>query len=283
MLGLYTLEREPVVQCFQCGVKYRHWYKGDVPLNVHQKCNPRCPFLQTFVSESKSLLPERQSTRSYIPSESIGSNTQAEEVTLLSLQLPDYSKETIRLQSFKHWGGVLPAQELAEGGFYMVARRDVVKCFSCDVILRDWERSDNVIDEHHKHSPNCSFLKTKMYSNHDITKAAAINLNQSADKASSLPSVVVENALWSSFSGSYLLQRPNVESGDSSSSSETSNEESLHCLRHNRKLLQRGMKHGNPVAPVQSSDRSHDSSSPVQSQNGSPPTAGAYLLHVSNL
>ena len=24
-----------LVQCFQCGVKYRHWYKGDVPLNVH--------------------------------------------------------------------------------------------------------------------------------------------------------------------------------------------------------------------------------------------------------
>ena len=37
-----------LVQCFQCGVKYRHWYKGDVPLSVHQKCNPRCSFLQTL-------------------------------------------------------------------------------------------------------------------------------------------------------------------------------------------------------------------------------------------
>ena len=26
-----------LVQCFQCGVKYRHWYKGDVPLNVPSK------------------------------------------------------------------------------------------------------------------------------------------------------------------------------------------------------------------------------------------------------
>ena len=145
-----------LVQCFQCGVKYRHWYKGDVPLNVHQKCNPRCPFLQTFVSESNL---DRQSTRSYIPSGSIGSNTEGEAVTIYSLQFPDYSKETIRLQSFKHWGGVLPAQELAEGGFYMIARRDVVRCFSCNVVVQDWERSDNVIDEHYKHSPNCSFLK----------------------------------------------------------------------------------------------------------------------------
>ena len=144
-----------LVQCFQCGVKYRHWYKGDVPLNVHQKCNPRCPFLQTLTSKSKFLLSEQQSTRSYIQPESIGSNTQGEEVSKHSLQFPDYSEQTVRLQSFKHWGGVLPAQELAEGGFYMIARHDVVRCFSCNVVVQDWERSDNVIDEHNR---DCSFL-----------------------------------------------------------------------------------------------------------------------------
>ena len=58
-----------LVQCFQCGVKYRHWYKGDVPLNIHQKCNPRCPFLQSLGSKSKSLLEEQRPTRSYIHDE----------------------------------------------------------------------------------------------------------------------------------------------------------------------------------------------------------------------
>ena len=149
-----------LVQCFQCGVKYRHWYKGDVPLNVHQKCNPRCPFLQTLISKSKSIPPEQQPARSYSQPESIGGNTQGEEVRKHSLQFPDYSDEAVRLQSFKHWGGVLPAQELAEGGFYMIARRDVVRCFSCNVVVQDWERSDNVIDEHHRHSPDCSFLQS---------------------------------------------------------------------------------------------------------------------------
>ena len=147
-----------LVQCFQCGVKYRHWYKGDVPLNVHQKCNPRCPFLQTLASKSKSPPPERRPTRSYIQPESFGNSTEGEEISKHSLQFPDYSDQAIRLQSFKHWGGVLPVQELAEGGFYMIARRDVVKCFSCNVVVQDWERSDNVIDEHHRHSPKCSFL-----------------------------------------------------------------------------------------------------------------------------
>ena len=148
-----------LVQCFQCGVKYRHWYKGDVPLSVHQKCNSRCLFLQTLSSKSKPLPPEQRPTRSYIQPDTVGSNTEGEEVSKHSLLFPDYSDHTIRLQSFKHWGGVLPAQELAEGGFYMLARRDIVKCFSCKIILQDWERSDNVIDEHHKYSPNCLFLK----------------------------------------------------------------------------------------------------------------------------
>ena len=159
---VYTGEGS-LVQCFQCGVKYRHWYKGDVPLNVHQKCNPRCPFLQSFASESKSLLPEQEPTRSYIPAESIGRDIQGEEVSVHSLQFPDYSKQAVQLQSFKHWGGIVPAQELAEGGFYMIARRDVVRCFSCNVVAQDWEGSGNVTDQHQRHSPNCTFLKTILF------------------------------------------------------------------------------------------------------------------------
>ena len=139
-----------LVQCFQCGVKYRHWYKGDVPLNVHQKCNPHCPFLQTLTSKSKSSPAEQRPTRLYVRPESLGSNTQCEEVSKYSFQFPDYNKETVRLQSFKHWGGVLPAQELAEGGFYMIARCDVVRCFSCNVVVQDWERSFSVTYHIHK-------------------------------------------------------------------------------------------------------------------------------------
>ena len=140
-------------------MKHRHWYKGDVPLNVHQKCNPRCPFLRSLGGKSKSSVEQRP-TRSYIQPESLGNNVEGEEISKHSLQFPDYNDEAIRLQSFKHWGGVLPAQELAEGGFYMIARRDVVRCFSCKVVVQDWERSDNVIDEHHRLSPHCAFVRS---------------------------------------------------------------------------------------------------------------------------
>ena len=54
-----------LVQCFYCGIKYRAWHKGDNPLSVHQKCNPRCPFLRTLVCKQK--LPSKQKAPSLKP------------------------------------------------------------------------------------------------------------------------------------------------------------------------------------------------------------------------
>ena len=125
-----------LVQCFQCGIKY-HWYKGDVPLIVHQKCSPCCPFLQILSSKSNSPPPEQRPTRSYVQPGSlpIGSNTQGEEVSKHSLQFPDYSNQAMRtrLKSFVYCSG---SQELT-GSSYMITHREVVQ--------QDWDRSDNAI------------------------------------------------------------------------------------------------------------------------------------------
>ena len=43
-----------LVRCFQCGFGYSLWNEQDVPLNVHQICNPGCPFLLALTSEDKS-------------------------------------------------------------------------------------------------------------------------------------------------------------------------------------------------------------------------------------
>ena len=172
---VYTGEGS-LVQCFQCGVRYRNWLKGDIPLSVHQRCNPRCAFLHTLTAKSKSVEEQRPSF-SYIQPESMLPTTQSKDITL---EFPDYTDQTTRLQSFKYWGGVLPKEELAEAGFYMIARRDVVRCFSCRVVLQDWEKSDNVIDEHRKHSPNCTFLKTHLSS---ISASASIDKTYSIEKS----------------------------------------------------------------------------------------------------
>ena len=173
---VYTGEGS-LVQCFQCGVRYRNWLKGDMPLSVHQKCNPRCAFLHTLTCKSK-LVKDQRLNKLILQPEGISCTVPNESVTL---EFPDYTNQATRLQSFKYWGGVLPKEELAEAGFYMIARRDVVRCFSCHVVLQDWERTDNVIEEHQRHRPNCEFLKkhlSHMKVSHHVDKTFSIKTSK---------------------------------------------------------------------------------------------------------
>ena len=50
-VGFVYTGKGSLVQCFQCGIKYRNWNKlGQeiAPFDIHHHCNPRCPFLQTL-------------------------------------------------------------------------------------------------------------------------------------------------------------------------------------------------------------------------------------------
>ena len=58
----------------------------------------------------------------------------------------------------------------------MIARRDVVRCFSCHVVLQDWERTDNVIEEHQRHSPDCLFLKLYLYKISASSRVSSIGM-----------------------------------------------------------------------------------------------------------
>ena len=128
-----------LVQCFQCGVKYRQWCKGVVPLSVHQKCNPRCSFLQTLVSKSKSPPPERRPTRSYIQPESlpINNSTQGEEVNESKSPTPE---------------------ETAHFYYSDQGARMKLESFNCSAEGRNWERSGNDNDEHCKDGPDYSYM-----------------------------------------------------------------------------------------------------------------------------
>ena len=75
-----------------------------------------------------------------------------------SLQ-PDYTNKAARLQSFKYWAGQIPSAELVDAGFYMIARPDVVRCYSCGVVIQNWKKGDSAIDVHCLYSPNCELVK----------------------------------------------------------------------------------------------------------------------------
>ncbi|PAA51665.1 hypothetical protein BOX15_Mlig015088g2 [Macrostomum lignano] len=57
-------------------------------------------------------------------------------------------------------GGGQTAEDMAECGFYSLGDADHVKCFFCDLGLRDWIRGDSPEREHAKFSPLCFYLKS---------------------------------------------------------------------------------------------------------------------------
>ena len=59
----------------------------------------------------------------------------------------------------------------------MIARHDVVRCFSCNVVVQDWESSDNVIDKHRRHSPTCPFIDQLL---NNTMKSASLLFNSSS-------------------------------------------------------------------------------------------------------
>lgn len=74
-----------------------------------------------------------------------------------------YKKCINRLESYSEvWSLENNANpiELAEAGFYYMGFDDNVKCFSCDLILSEWNIGDDPMDEHLKHSTKCEYINS---------------------------------------------------------------------------------------------------------------------------
>ena len=78
-----------------------------------------------------------------------------------------YRAEIYRLESFKHWPcqSIVQKEDLARNGFYYLGEGDRVQCVFCNVVLSSWEKGDNVITEHRRHSKNCLFVLGKKTTN----------------------------------------------------------------------------------------------------------------------
>ena len=67
-----------------------------------------------------------------------------------------------RLTSFEgKWKGCVPANELAEAGFYFYQSPDRARCFYCGGGLQRWRPFENPWFEHAKWFPLCEFLLSK--------------------------------------------------------------------------------------------------------------------------
>ncbi|XP_033122719.1 baculoviral IAP repeat-containing protein 2-like, partial [Anneissia japonica] len=79
----------------------------------------------------------------------------------------DMSCEVDRLATFKNWPreSTMTPSTLTRAGFFYTGSGDMVKCFSCNGKIEDWEFGDSAIGEHKRFFPNCKFVREKYMQN----------------------------------------------------------------------------------------------------------------------
>ncbi|XP_055890068.1 baculoviral IAP repeat-containing protein 7-like [Biomphalaria glabrata] len=123
---------------------------------------------ESAISESPSTRPNFQRAKScaFDPRSSRNSETIANRQTSNpGIDYMEYQdSEEARLQTFKSWSGVrgASAREFAQAGFIFIGAPDRVQCAYCHGILRNWNDNDVPLEEHHKHFPQCQFVKEFM-------------------------------------------------------------------------------------------------------------------------
>lgn len=136
------------VECFSCGLTLQDWKRGDLPLHVHRQQSPNCPFIGSLLSKES-------------PESVVGAQQQPPTPSdYPASRAPDYSNLTVRIRSFKHLARNFPVsgERCAEAGLFFLRKPDVMKCFSCGVILRDWINGDIPEEKHREINPRCTFL-----------------------------------------------------------------------------------------------------------------------------
>ena len=136
--GFYYTGEGIKTRCFSCTAVYVDWKPADIPVLIHRRLNPTCEFMGELLSDKTHLEQDA------------------------AVSLPDYSSEEVRLRSFKHWrNDVVSASELAAAGLYLVELPDVVRCYVCDVELRDWAPGETAMGKHERRNPHCPFVRQR--------------------------------------------------------------------------------------------------------------------------
>lgn len=63
---------------------------------------------------------------------------------------PDFSSLTRRIDSFRgsNLANKVPAETLAQAGFFYTGESDLVRCFSCNMTVDNWYSGDRPVDKH---------------------------------------------------------------------------------------------------------------------------------------
>ncbi|XP_053385329.1 baculoviral IAP repeat-containing protein 7-A-like [Mercenaria mercenaria] len=102
------------------------------------------------------------------------SSSQSRDLNAFNQTVPryaDYMTYEKRLSSFQttKWNiNEKPNRGTLVGlGFFYTGREDLVRCYVCGIGLKDWVKNDDVLKEHVKHSPKCTYLLQK-FGKHEV-------------------------------------------------------------------------------------------------------------------
>ena len=80
------------------------------------------------------------------------------------MKFPFYMNQIVRYQSFLLHQHIIEPKLLSTSGFFCLRSQDMVQCFSCGIILDMWNVEDIPDVEHLRYSPNCEYVRGKIYS-----------------------------------------------------------------------------------------------------------------------
>ena len=84
------------------------------------------------------------------------------------VKFDDYADVNVRLKTFNSWppGIKITGEIMANAGFYYTGQSDVVVCYACGVVAKDWHAEDEPIVEHIRFRNNCryvNFIKSEKF------------------------------------------------------------------------------------------------------------------------
>lgn len=193
--GFFYLNDSKGMACFCCGVVVDDWETSDQDaVKRHQSISAKCAFIhgkpcgnvasdgeQEFIPEMQMLnitsqesapniSPDQQNhtERSFEPNP-MERHSQPTQMTpqyplhspvTIAIPAMDLSDKAKRLGTFITYprNAAVQPVELAEAGFFYVGKGDGVRCYKCDVSLRQFEEGDKAWSEHLRYSPACPLV-----------------------------------------------------------------------------------------------------------------------------
>lgn len=145
--------------CAFCENVLYNWKKGDNPKFKHMKHFPTCRFVLGLQSDNVPILPvhRRRAMKKF--------QTQIKSLPQCTGNAgpfyAPYANGNLRLLTFEKWPHKYEAptkEEISKAGFFYTGQEDKVRCFFCNLGLRDWEKNDDPITEHRSNNRTCSFI-----------------------------------------------------------------------------------------------------------------------------